>query len=317
MKIVVALGGNALQKNGSITAKSQYEACKDTARSLVKLIQAGHDLVIVHGNGPQIGEIVADIELAHNTDNNHALFPFDVCDAFTQGYIGYHLQNALSEALRKENISHKCPVSIITQVEVSASDPAFNSPTKPIGAFYSEAVAKKLQLENGFQMMQDAGRGWRRVVPSPKPVGIVEEAVIKQLFDSGILVIACGGGGIPVVKTEEGYRGVEAVIDKDFSAGKLAELIGADRLIILTAIDKVYINFNTTDQKALHKVSNKELEAYISSEQFAKGSMLPKIEAAKKFVESGANKKAIIAALEDAAQVFSGAGTLVYKETNL
>ncbi len=312
MKIVVALGGNALQKNGSTSAQSQYEACKDTATSIVKLIQAGHDVAIVHGNGPQVGEIVADIELAHNTDSSHSLFPFDVCDAFTQGYIGYHLQNALSEALRKAKIAHKCPVSIVTQVEVSASDPAFKNPTKPIGSFHNEAAAKKLQQENGFQMMEDAGRGWRRVVPSPKPIGIVEKEVIKQLFDSGILVIACGGGGIPVIKTEEGYHGVEAVIDKDFAAEKLAEIINADMLIILTAVDKVYIHFNQPNQKALDKISSKELETYIASNQFAQGSMLPKIEAVKKFVESGTGKKAVIAALKDAGDVFSGAGTTVY-----
>lgn len=312
MKIVVALGGNALQKNGSMSAQSQYEACRDTAKSIVKLVEAGHDIAIVHGNGPQVGEIVADIELAHNTDSRHSLFPFDVYDAFTQGYIGYHLQNALSEALRKAKIANKSAVSVVTQVEVSSSDPAFQHPSKPIGSFYDEAAAKKLQQENDYQMMEDAGRGWRRVVPSPQPIDIVEKKVIKQLFDSGNLVIACGGGGIPVVQTGEGYHGVEAVIDKDFAAEKLAEILGADMLIILTAVDKVYIHFNQPDQKSLDKVSSQELEAYIAAGEFAKGSMLPKIEAVKKFVESGSNKKAVIAALEEAGEVFSGAGTMVY-----
>ncbi|MBY0377084.1 MAG: carbamate kinase [Gammaproteobacteria bacterium] len=312
MKIVVALGGNALQKNGSVSAQSQYEACRDTAKNIVKLIKEGHDIAIVHGNGPQVGEIVADIELAHNADSHHTLFPFDVCDAFTQGYIGYHLQNAFAEALRKANITDKSAVSVVTQVEVSASDPAFQHPSKPIGSFYDEATAKKLQQENGFQMMEDAGRGWRRVVPSPQPIDIVEKKVIKQLFDSGNLVIACGGGGIPVVQTEEGYQGVEAVIDKDFAAEKLAEILGADILIILTAVDKVYIHFNQPNKKALNKVSSKELESHIALGQFAKGSMLPKIEAVKKFVESGSGKKAVIAALEEAGEVFAGAGTTIY-----
>ncbi len=311
MKMVVALGGNALQKNGSVSAQSQYEACRNTAKNIVKLVEAGHDIAIVHGNGPQVGEIIADVELAHNADNRHDLFPFDVCDAFTQGYIGYHLQNALAEALRKANIVNKSAVSVVTQVEVSASDPAFQQPSKPIGSFYPEAAAKKLQQEKGFQMMEDAGRGWRRVVPSPQPIDIVEKKVIKELFDAGNLVIACGGGGIPVVRTENGYQGVEAVIDKDFAAEKLAEILGADVLIILTAVDKVYIHFNQANQKALDKVGHKELESYIASGEFARGSMLPKIEAVKKFVESGPNKKAVIAALEEAGDVFSGAGTMI------
>lgn len=311
MKIVVALGGNALQQGGNISAQSQYEACKHTAKSIVGLIQAGHDVALVHGNGPQVGEIVADIELAHNLDHKHPLFPFDVCDAFTQGYIGYHLQNALSEALRKVNITDRSPVSIVTQVQVDPNDSAFDNPTKPIGSFYTKEQAENLQKENGFYMMEDAGRGWRRAVPSPKPIDIVEKKVIKQLFDSGNLVIACGGGGIPVVETEFGYQGVEAVIDKDFAAEKLAEIIQADMLIILTAVNKVYINFNKPNQKALDTVSAQELEAYIKEGQFAKGSMLPKIEAVKKFVSSGNDKIAIIAALEDASRVFDGAGTNV------
>ena len=315
MKIVVAFGGNALQKNSSITAQSQYEACKDTAKSIVELIQAGHDVAIVHGNGPQVGEIIADIELAHDADRKHPLFSFDICDAFTQGYIGYHLQNALTKALKKAEIIHKNPVAIVTQVEVSQSDTAFKEPTKPIGSFYDEAEAKKLEKDKGFTMMEDAGRGWRRVVPSPKPIDIIEKDAIKLLFNAGNLVIACGGGGIPVVKSTNGYQGVEAVIDKDFAAEKLAEIIDADMLIILTAVDKVYINFNTPNQEALNVISNKDLDKYIQAGQFDKGSMLPKIEAAKKFVESGKNKKAIIAALDEASKVFLGAGTQVYRSS--
>lgn len=315
MNIVIALGGNALQKNGDISAKSQYQACQETANSIVKLIEAGHRIAIVHGNGPQVGEIISDIELAHQTDSRHTLFPFDVCDAFTQGYIGYHLQNALMQALRKAKILNKSVVSIVTQVEVSRGDLAFQHPTKPIGSFYDEVSAQKLQKEQGFQMVEDAGRGWRRVVPSPQPIDIVEKHVIKQLFDADNLVIACGGGGIPVVKTEEGYVGVEAVIDKDFAAEKLAEILEADQLIILTAIDKVYIHFNQANQQALDRISSKELEQYIAAGEFAKGSMLPKVEAAKKFVESGPNKTAVIAALGEAAQIFSGAGTVISVST--
>lgn len=310
MKIVIALGGNALQKGKSLSSFDQITACRETASSIVDLLKEGHQIAIVHGNGPQVGEIVSDIELAHKADDSHPLLPFDVCDSFTQGYIGYHLQNALSEYLAKEGIHYQA-ASIITQVEVDKDDPAFNHPTKPIGFFYTAEEAQKLQKENGYHMSEDAGRGWRRVVPSPKPVSIVEEDVIKTVFESGHVVISCGGGGIPVVRDGEGYKGVEAVIDKDFAAAKLADVLDADLLMILTAVDKVYINYNQENQKALDEVTLHELENLIQEGHFAKGSMLPKVEAASKFVGARPGKKAVIADLYEAKKVFQGAGTWI------
>ncbi len=313
MKIVLALGGNALQMDHDITSESQYQACQNSAKHIVNLIKAGHDVAVVHGNGPQVGEIIADIELAHQTDPKHPLFPFDVCSAFTQGYIGYHLQNALLEALAHEGID-KAPITLVTQVQVSQHDPAFSNPSKPIGSFYSQDEAIKMQQENGFTMMEDAGRGWRRVVPSPSPIDIVEKATIQQLVNQGNLVIACGGGGIPVVKDEHHYQGVEAVIDKDFAAAKLAEVLQADMLIILTAVDQVAINFNQLNEQGLDSVSNKQLDAFIQEGQFAKGSMLPKVQAAKAFVEANPDKKAVIANLHQAGDVLNGAGTSIFYE---
>lgn len=310
-KIVIALGGNALQIGNSVSAKDQLKACKHTAVSIVKLIKQGHQVAVVHGNGPQVGEVVADIELAHKMDSKHALFPLDVCDAFTQGYIGYHLQNAISEELEKNHIA-KNVVSVVTQLEVDKNDPAFNHPTKPIGSFYSEAEAKSLMAAEGFVMKEDAGRGWRRVVASPKPTNIVEKNVIQELFKLGTIVVCCGGGGIPVVREGVELLGVEAVIDKDYAAAKLAEIIQADLLVILTAVERVAINFNQPNQQNLASMTILEARRYIADNQFAPGSMLPKVQAAISFVEKNPLGKVLITSLEKAAEALEGStGTII------
>lgn len=312
MKIVLALGGNALQTNSKDkSVKAQLEACRETSKFVADLIENGHNVAVVHGNGPQVGQIVSSVEAAHKSDNSNILFPFDVCGAFSQGYIGYHLQNTISSELRKRNI--KKPVStIITQVVVDKEDAGFKNPTKPIGSFYSKEEAQKLSKENGYCMKEDAGRGYRRVVASPKPVDIIEKDVIKNLFESGTVVISCGGGGIPCVLDGEELKGVSAVIDKDFAAEKLAEIIDADLLLILTAVDKVSINFRKPDERSLDSVNVSDLKKYINENQFAPGSMLPKIEACMKFVESDKKKKAVIALLSNAAKAVKGeAGTVI------
>ncbi|AWZ47470.1 carbamate kinase [Hathewaya limosa] len=312
MKIVLALGGNALQADPkNKTAEAQLKTCKETAKSVVDLVEAGHTVTVVHGNGPQVGQIVASLEAGHKQDESNVLFPFDVCGSFSQGYIGYHLQNAIKEELANRNIN-KNVGTVVTQVVVDANDNGFQNPTKPIGSFFTEEEAKKLEAEQGYVMKEDAGRGYRRVVASPKPVDIVEKDLIKELVDNGNVVIACGGGGIPVVKEENGYKGVAAVIDKDFAAEKLAEILEADALFILTAVDRVCVNFNKPNQKALETMNLAEVDQYIAEGQFAPGSMLPKVEACKKFVQNDRTKTAIIASLENAREALKGAsGTKV------
>lgn len=313
-KVVVALGGNALQIGNSVSATDQLKACRHTAASIVELVKQGHNIAVVHGNGPQVGEIVADIELANKVDSKHPVFPFDVCGAFTQGYIGYHLQNAIGAELQRASIDRKV-LSIVTQVEVDGNDPAFVNPTKPIGSFYSAEEAKKL-MENsiGYTMKEDAGRGWRRVVASPKPLDIVEKEIISKLYHDGNIVICCGGGGIPIRKVGGELCGVEAVIDKDFAAAKLAEIIGADMLIILTAVERVAINFNKPNQQNLAEMNISEAEKYIADNQFAPGSMLPKILAAVSFLCSNSQGKVLITSLERAAAGLKGeTGTIIKK----
>lgn len=314
MKIVLALGGNALQKDSKDkSAEGQLEACRKTAVSIADLIEEGHEISIVHGNGPQVGQILASIELAHQVDNSNPLFPFDVVDAFSEGYIGYHLQNTIREELLKRGIT-KSVDTIATQVIVNKGDEGFKNPTKPIGSFYSKEEAEALSKDKGYTMKEDAGRGYRRVVASPKPVDIVEKEAIKSMVDNGFVVIACGGGGIPVI--EEGNRliGVPAVIDKDFAAEKLAEILEADALLILTAVDRVCINFNKPNEEALKELNVEEIDKYINEEQFAKGSMLPKVEACKKFVLSGDKKIAIIASLDKAKEALKGeSGTKIVR----
>ncbi len=314
MKIVLALGGNALQSNPKDkSAKAQLETCKETAKSIVDLIEDGHTISIVHGNGPQVGQIVATVEDAIKQNETNVLFPFDVCGAFSQGYIGYHLQNAISEELARRNIN-KPVATIITQVVVDKSDKGFQNPTKPIGSFYSKEIAEKLEKEQGYIMKEDAGRGYRRVVASPKPIDVIEKNIIKHLVDSGNIVISCGGGGIPVIKEGSEVKGVAAVIDKDFAAEKLSEILDADCLLILTAVERVCINYNKPEEKSLDIITLEEVDRYIAEDQFAPGSMLPKIEACKKFVMHDDNKVAIIASLSKAKEALKGlSGTKIVK----
>lgn len=315
MKIVLALGGNALQLNPKdASSDSQLETCRKTAKAIVDLIEEGHDISIVHGNGPQVGQIVSSVESAYKCDSEtNILMPLDVCGAYSQGYIGYHLQNSIEDELKFRNLQ-KAVGTIITQVIVDINDSAFDNPTKPIGRFYSKEEAEKLAKENGYIMKEDAGRGYRRVVPSPKPMDILEKQTIKSMVDSGIVTISCGGGGIPVVYEGEKTRGIAAVIDKDFAAEKLAEIINADMLLILTAVDRVCINYNKPNESELSEVTVAELDEYIIQGQFAQGSMLPKVEAAKKFVLFGENKAAIIASLNKAKDAVRGlSGTRVIK----
>ena len=284
-RIVIALGGNALGDN----LEEQMAAAKITAGAMVDLIEAGHEIAVVHGNGPQVGMIVTAFETAARADKNFPVLPMSVCVALSQGYIGYDLQNTIRLELDKRKIK-KDVATIITQVEVDPADKAFDNPTKPIGSFMTEKEAEILEAK-GVSVMEDAGRGWRRVVASPKPVNIVEAEVIKAMLASGQIPIATGGGGIPVSMRDGQYRGMPAVIDKDFSAAKLAELINADMLIILTAVEKVAINFGKPDQKLLDTLTVAEAEKYIAENQFAKGSMLPKVQAAVSFVRATAGNQ--------------------------
>lgn len=306
MKIVIALGGNALQANPKdLTSEAQLFTSRETAKSLVDLIEKGHTVAIVHGNGPQVGQIINTLETANKASGAQIpVMPFDVCGAFSQGYIGYHLQKSIEEELKRRGI--KKPVgTVITQMLVDKEDSGFENPTKPIGSFYSKEEAEKLMKEKGYVMKEDAGRGWRRVVASPKPIDIVEKEIIHTMISSGMITISCGGGGIPVVYEEDRIEGIAAVIDKDFAAEKLAEVIDADILLILTAVDKIYVNYNKPNQKEISRINIDELNEYIEEGQFAPGSMLPKVEAAKKFVEFDKNKIAIIASLSKAMEALN------------
>ena len=307
-KIVVALGGNALQKNGELTAQVQEEVAKETVQKLIPLIKDGHELVIVHGNGPQVGNLVLHEE-AGNSPSTPAM-PLHVSVGMTQGMIGYWIQKAIKEELSKNRIS-KNATTIVTQVEVSKDDQAFKNPTKPIGPFYSEEEAQKVAAEKGYVVKEDSGRGWRRVVPSPKPIHILESDAIIEFMKTGAIVIAAGGGGIPVVLNgENSFEGVDAVIDKDFAAELLAEKINADTLLILTGVDNAMINYGKENQQALGVISPEEAEKYISENQFGAGSMLPKIQASLKFAKTGG--KSVITSLENAQDAISkNLGTII------
>ncbi|MBR4860902.1 MAG: carbamate kinase [Firmicutes bacterium] len=308
-KIVVALGGNALQSgNGPATAEAQLEVVKNTCERIAEIVESGYEVGVVHGNGPQVGRILLASETAKDVT---PAMPFDVCGAMSQGYIGYHLQQALKFALKKRNIE-KPVVTLATQVVVDAKDPGFVNPTKPIGPFYGEEEAKAIAEEKGYTMKEDAGRGWRRVVASPIPQKIVEIDSVKALWDSTI-VITCGGGGIPVIEKEDGsLEGVAAVIDKDFAAELLAEMMEVDTLMILTEVEKVAINFNKPDQQNLDHMTLEEAEKHCEDGQFAPGSMLPKVKAAMKFVTAFPEKKAIITSLDKAIDALNGkTGTVV------
>lgn len=310
-KIVVALGGNAILSSDP-SAKAQQEALAETAKHLVKLIKNGDGLIITHGNGPQVGNLLLQ-QLAADSEKNPA-FPLDSLVAMTEGSIGYWLQNALQNALLEEGIK-KDVASVVTQVLVDKQDPAFENLTKPIGPFYTKEEAKAEAEKTGATFKEDSGRGWRKVVASPKPVGIKEINTIRALIDNGQIVVAAGGGGIPVVQEEGGrLSGVEAVIDKDFASERLAELVEADLFIVLTGVDYVFVNYNKPNQEKLEHVSVEQLEEYIQQNQFAPGSMLPKVEAAIDFVNSSPHGKAVITSLENLeALVESESGTIIQK----
>ena len=302
-RYVVSLGGNALGNN----SEEQKKALVKVADAIVDLIMDNNEVAIVHGNGPQVGMINLAFETSKETPN----MPFPECGAMSEGYIGYHIQNALYNALSAKNIN-KTVATVVTQVLVDPKDPLFLSPSKPIGSFYSQEEAEKIALEKGYTMKEDAGRGYRRVVPSPLPIDIIEKSAINTLMKDGQVVICAGGGGIPVIKKGNKLEGVAAVIDKDYASSKLADLISADYLVILTAVDNVCINFNKPNQKKLEKVSTTELEKYLNEGHFAKGSMYPKVQACLNFVKSGNNKTAIIASLDNAKEAFKEkAGTII------
>ena len=312
-KIVVALGGNALSRDGKATAADQLAVANETAAELAKLVVAGHKLVIVHGNGPQIGNIILHEE-AINTPKTPTM-PVDVAGAMSQGQIGYWLQNALRNQLEQMNI--KKPIAaIVTQVLVSKDDPAFKNPSKPIGPFYSETEAKKLAKTNGTTVKEDAGRGWRKVVPSPMPLSIIESDLIKIAVGNGAIVVAGGGGGIPVYYDKHGrLTGLEAVIDKDFAAEKLAETIDADILLILTAVDTVKINYQKPNEKSILQMTVDDAFKLIAKGEFAAGSMLPKVEAGINFVAGAKKRVCIITTPEKASKAVEGkAGTRIIAE---
>lgn len=310
-KVVIALGGNALQGEGSNpTADAQLKTIKETITYIANIIEDGYKIVLTHGNGPQIGRILIQNEAA---DKITPSMPFDICGAMSQGMIGYHLQQALGDELKSRGI--KIPVStIVTQVVVDKDDPGFNNPTKPIGPFYRKEDAEKFQKEKGYSIVEDSGRGYRRVVASPEPKRIVELETIKTLIENDNIVIAVGGGGIPVIEEKGSFKGVAAVIDKDLASGKLAENIDADILIILTAVEKVFINFGKKDQRGLDEVGVDEVKRYVEEGHFAPGSMLPKVLAGIRFVESRPGRNAIITSLDMLEQALNGkSGTTIKK----
>ena len=280
-RIVVALGGNALGN----TPEEQLELVRHTAKTIVDLAQDGYEVIVGHGNGPQVGMINLAMEFSCTKGGNTPYMPFPECGAMSQGYIGYHLQQAIQQELKARGVDKEC-AAIVTQVVVDENDPGFAKPTKPVGSFYTKEEADKIAAEKGFTFVEDAGRGYRRVVPSPIPQRIVELKVVEQLVKAGDIVITVGGGGIPVVETEQGLKGVAAVIDKDRSSALLAQSIGADMLIILTAVDRVCINYNKPDQKELPTMTLEEAEKYIEEKQFAPGSMLPKVQSCMEFVKN-------------------------------
>jgi carbamate kinase len=306
-KLVIALGGNALGN----TPYEQLKLVTGTAKPIVDLIEAGNQVVIAHGNGPQVGMINLAMSTAAAAKAIKSDMPFPECGAMSQGYIGYHLQNSIQNELKARGIK-KSVATVVTQVLVDENDPAFQHPTKPIGAFYSREEADKIAAEKGYTMIEDAGRGYRQVVPSPKPVDVVEKDMVNTLIDAGHVVITVGGGGIPVVEKEGKLVGVPAVIDKDFASAKLAELVHADALVILTAVDRVAINWGRPNQQSLERMTCAEAEQYCKEGHFAPGSMLPKVQAAMSFAHTGG--EAIIASLENAAAALRGeSGTKVVK----
>ena len=309
-RIVIALGGNALGNN----LPEQMAAVKQTARAIADLIEEGHEVIIAHGNGPQVGMIQAAMtELTRSNPEKYIPCPLSVCVAMSQGYIGYDLQNALREELLNRGID-KGVATVLTQVEVDPNDPAFQKPTKPIGSFMTKEEADKMVEERGYNVVEDAGRGYRRVVASPQPQSIVEIDTIRALVETDHVVVACGGGGIPVFTTEGHHlKGAAAVIDKDFASCVMAQQLNADCLIILTAVEKVAIHFGKPVVKWLDDLTPAEAEKYIADGEFAPGSMLPKVEAALRFAQSGEGRTALITLLEKARDGVAGkTGTRIH-----
>ena len=309
-RLVIALGGNALGNS----PEEQLELVKNTAKTIVDLVEEGYHVIVGHGNGPQVGMINLAMDFAANNGANTPYMPFAECGAMSQGYIGYHLQQSIKNELISRKIN-KNVATVVTQVVVDENDQAFKNLTKPVGMFYTKEEADRIAAEKGFTFVEDAGRGYRRVVASPQPQKITELETVKQLVDNGTVVITVGGGGIPVVEEADGtLRGVAAVIDKDKSSAKLAKDLGAEMLVILTAVDRVCINFNKPNQEELADINLEAAAKYISEGHFAKGSMLPKVEACVDYVKSSKNGVALITSLEKAKAALHGeTGTIIRK----
>lgn len=299
--VVIALGGNALEDGKNSTAENQLKIIKQAVVNIADLIESGYQVVVTHGNGPQIGRIIIQNELSNKVT---PAMPFDVCGAMSQGMIGYHLQQALQIELQKRNIN-KPVATLITQVIVDDKDPAFNNPTKPIGPFYSKEEKDQVEKERGYILKEDSNRGYRRVIASPKPQRIVELESIKNLIKANSVVITCGGGGVPVIEKDNQLQGIAAVIDKDWASAKLANDLGADYLIILTAVPQVYINYSKPNQEAISSMNIAKAQQYIEEKQFAPGSMLPKVEATIAFVQNNSSREAIITSLEKAKEAIT------------
>lgn len=300
-KVVLALGGNALGNS----PEEQIKAVRKTAVSIVDLVEDGNEVIVCNGNGPQVGMINLAMETAHNSNPQISNMPFAECVAMSQGYIGYHLQKAIKNELSKRNMKNAVS-TIITQVKVDKNDEAFSNPTKPVGLFYSKEESEKLAKESGYTFKEDSNRGYRRVVPSPKPIDIIEKEEINTLIKEDFIVIAGGGGGIPVIENDGQLEGIGAVIDKDFTSEKLAEISDADFLIILTAVEKVCINYGKENEEGLDELNLSRAHKLIEEKQFAEGSMLPKVKACLNFIQSGENKIALITSLEKAKEGING-----------
>ncbi len=307
--LVIALGGNALGN----TPEKQLELVKNTAKSIVDLVEEGYNIVLTHGNGPQVGMINLAMQFSA-TENETPDMPFAECGAMSQGYIGYHLQQSIQMELTKRHIRRNC-VTLITQVLVDSKDKAFKNPTKPIGAFYTKEEAKELITKNNYIMKEDAGRGYRRVIASPEPLKIIEGKTIKELLQKNSIVIAAGGGGIPVIQKYNRLHGIDAVIDKDKTSARLALDLKADIFLVLTAVEKVCLNYNTPEEKKLDILTIKEAKEYIKQNEFKEGSMLPKVEACLTFVSHRRNGQAIITSLNKAKEALLGkTGTLIIRK---
>jgi carbamate kinase len=302
---VVAIGGNSLIKDKTkVTVQDQYLAAKETCTHIADMVEQGWDVAIGHGNGPQVGFILRRSEIAAKTAGMHEV-PLESCGADTQGAIGYHLQQNLQNEFKRRGID-KAAATVVTQVRVDAADPAFQNPTKPIGGFMEQAEAAEKASSEGWTVVEDAGRGWRRVVPSPLPEEIVELDAVRRLLDAGIITVTVGGGGIPVVRNSAGdLEGIAAVIDKDFASSLLASSIGADLFLISTAVEKVYLNFNQPDQQEIDRMTVAEAKQYMEEGHFAKGSMLPKVQAIIRFLEAG-GRQALITDPENIARALRG-----------